>query len=142
MGGLGAALLNRSAHEVQVVPAPPDGGQTCGWGQTCHAPRHPPSASSPMYVERCPRLERVGRGLFEGEEAVLHVMGSLAGPWPSTRAPCASRRPAGGRVGGRSRIVRKVRLSALVASPRDPASRDESCRVRRLYCRTVTEEDL
>jgi hypothetical protein len=34
-----------------------------------------------------------GRGLFEGEEAVLHVMGSLAGPWASARAPCASRRP-------------------------------------------------
>jgi len=28
-----------------------------------------------MYVERCPRLEHVGRGLFEGEEAVLHVIG-------------------------------------------------------------------
>jgi hypothetical protein len=26
--------------------------------------------------------------------------------------------------------------------PGDPASRDKSCRVRRLYCRTVTEEDL
>ena len=25
MGGLGAALLNRSAHQVQVAPAPPDG---------------------------------------------------------------------------------------------------------------------
>ena len=28
-----------------------------------------------VYVERKGRLERVGRGLFEGEEAVLHVMG-------------------------------------------------------------------
>src|SRR6266545_1083157 len=29
--------------------------------------------------ERCPRLEKVTDGLFEGEEAVLHVMGWVAG---------------------------------------------------------------
>ena len=45
-----------------------------------------------MYVERCPRLERVGRGLFEGEEAVLHVMGLLAGHWASTRRAVVAER--------------------------------------------------
>jgi Flp pilus assembly CpaF family ATPase len=33
-----------------------------------------------MYVERCPRLERVGRSLFEGEEAVLHVIERIVAP--------------------------------------------------------------
>jgi hypothetical protein len=94
-----------------------------------------------MYVERCPRLERVGRGLFEGEEAVLHVMGlprwALAVHARSLRLAAPRWWPGGRPVADRG----KARLSALVASPRDPASRDESCRVRRLYCRTVTEEE-
>jgi hypothetical protein len=32
-------------------------------------------ACTHVYVERCPRIERVADRLFEGEEAVLHVMG-------------------------------------------------------------------
>jgi hypothetical protein len=32
-------------------------------------------AADDVYVERCPRLEKVTDGLFEREEAVLHVMG-------------------------------------------------------------------
>jgi hypothetical protein len=41
-------------------------------------------------MERCPRLEKVTDDLFEGEEAVLHVMGvQIASekrrtPWTST----------------------------------------------------------
>jgi len=33
------------------------------------------SGPDDVYVERKRRLERVSDGLFEGEEAVLHVMG-------------------------------------------------------------------
>jgi hypothetical protein len=44
----------------------------------------------------------------------------LVAGWAAGRGSC-----------GRSGIVRKVRLSALVASLGDPASRDESYRVRR-----------
>ncbi len=38
-------------------------------------PGAPAACVQPDVRERCPRLERVGRGLFEGEEAVLHLMG-------------------------------------------------------------------
>jgi len=37
-----------------------------------------------VYVERKGRLEKVTDGLFEGEEAVLHVMG-----WGGGRRGCA-----------------------------------------------------
>jgi hypothetical protein len=67
----------------------------------------------------------------QSEEAVLHVMGLPRWAWASARAPCASRAP-GWWPGGRP----------VVASPGDPASRDESCRVRRSYSRTRTEEDF
>jgi hypothetical protein len=55
----------------------------------------------------------------QSEEAVLHVMGLPRWAWASARAPCASRPPL---VAG---------WAAVVASPGDPASRDESCRVQR-----------
>ena len=42
-----------------------------------------------VYVERKGRLERVGCGLFEGEEAVLHVMGLLGGAPGSSRTRTA-----------------------------------------------------
>ena len=69
-------------------------------------------------------------------------MGSLAGPWVRARSLRLAAPPAGGRVGGRSRIVRKVRLSALVASPGDPASRDESVASGGCTVEPVTEEDF
>jgi hypothetical protein len=53
-----------------------------------------------MYIERCPRLERVGRGLFEGEEAVLQVMGLLAEPL-STRRSLRLTAPVAGWAAGR-----------------------------------------
>ncbi len=34
-----------------------------------------PLAPWATHQERCPQLEKVTDGLFEGEEAVLHVMG-------------------------------------------------------------------
>ncbi len=39
-----------------------------------------------VHLERKGRLERAPDGLFEGEEAVLHVMGGLGGA-PVTRNP-------------------------------------------------------
>jgi len=73
---------------------------------------------------------------------MLHVMGlprwALAVHARSLRLAAPRWWPGGRPVADRAE-------GALVrprASPRDPASRDESCRVRRLYCRTVTEEDL
>ena len=81
--------------------------------KTHHAPRHRPPASNPIYVERCPRLERFWRGLFEGKEAVLHVMGLPRWAWASARAPCASRAPAGGRVGGRSSLAQGIPRVAM-----------------------------
>jgi pilus assembly protein CpaF len=54
-----------------------------------------------VYVERKGRLERVGRGLFEGEEAVLHVIERIvaplglrvdeSSPWVDARLPDGSR---------------------------------------------------
>jgi hypothetical protein len=35
-----------------------------------------------VYVERCPRIEKVADRMFEGEEAVLHVMGQERGGGP------------------------------------------------------------
>jgi hypothetical protein len=61
----------------------------------------------------------------QSEEAVLHVRDSLAGAG-RPRALLAPRGAPRWWPGGRP----------VVASPGDPASRDESCRVRRLYCRT------
>jgi hypothetical protein len=57
----------------------------------CPRPRRPPPASRSVYVELCPRLEGVTDPLFEGEEAVLHVMGiqiaseKRRNPWTSRR---------------------------------------------------------
>ena len=78
-----------------------------------HALRRWTPASSPMFVERCPRLERVGRGLFEGEEAVLLVMGlprwALGVRARSLRLASPRWWPGGRPVADRA----KVRLSAL-----------------------------
>ena len=51
-----------------------------------------------VYVEREGRLEKVTDGLFEGEEAVLHVMG-----WGGGRRGCAGTRTWGPRPRGCSR---------------------------------------
>ena len=37
-------------------------------------------ACTHAYVERCPRIERVVGSLFEGEEAVLHVIERIVAP--------------------------------------------------------------
>jgi hypothetical protein len=76
-------------------------------------PGHPPPASNPIYVERCPRLERFGRGLFEGEEAVLHVMGVPRWAWASARSLCLAAPHAGGRVGGRSSLAQGIPRAAM-----------------------------
>jgi hypothetical protein len=66
-----------------------------------HAPRHPSPASRPVYVEPIPRIERVADRLFEGEEAVLHVIERIVAPlglrvdatspWVDARLPDGSR---------------------------------------------------
>jgi len=33
------------------------------------------------HMERYPRIERAGDGLFEGEEAVAHLIERIVGPW-------------------------------------------------------------
>jgi hypothetical protein len=58
-------------------------------------------AADDVYVERCPRLEKVTDDLFEGEEAVLHVIERIVAPlglrvdatspWVDARLPDGSR---------------------------------------------------
>ena len=58
-------------------------------------------ACTHVYVERCPRIERVVGSLFEGEEAVLHVIERIVAPlglrvdatvpWVDARLPDGSR---------------------------------------------------
>jgi hypothetical protein len=49
----------------------------------------------------------------QSEETVLHVMGLPRWAWASARAPCASRAPAGGRVGGRSSLAQGIPRAAM-----------------------------
>ena len=83
---------------------------------TCHAPRHPPPASNPIYVERCPRLERVGRVCLR-EEAVLHVRGATS---LGLRVRARSLRLAAPPAGGRGRPVADRAGGALVRPRRQP----------------------
>jgi hypothetical protein len=108
---------------------------------TCQAPRHPPPASNPIYVERCPRLERVGRVCLRGGSRVAREGAPSLGLRVRARSLRLAAPPPLVAGGSRSRIVRKVGLSALVASPGDPASRDESCGFRGRIVEPVTEED-
>jgi hypothetical protein len=67
--------------QVRILPGPRN---------VSAAVAHPRGESA--HKERCPPTEKVTDGLFEGEEAVLHVMGGLGGAPASSQTRTRVRR--------------------------------------------------